>query len=114
MSTEYDGLEPIEPDDALRLYLDHEETEDSKNTVQVHRYRLQYFVQWCEELGLSNLNDLTGRRLQEYRLWRKDHGQLVQISLNKLASRPACSSAPRPAGGAENSYLRSRRSLQGR
>ena len=40
-------------------------------------------MQWCEEIGLSNLNELTGRHLQEYHLWRKDHGDLVQISLNK-------------------------------
>ena len=83
MSTEYDGLEPIEPDDALRLYLDHRQTELSKNTIQCHRYRLEYFVQWCDEIGLSNLNELTGRHLQEYRLWRKENGDLVQISLNK-------------------------------
>lgn len=82
-STEYDGLEPIEPGDALRLDLDHKATEYSRNTVQARRYRLQYFVEWCEEIGLSNLNDPTCWHVQEYRLWRKEHGDLVQISLNK-------------------------------
>ena len=55
MTTEYDGLDPIEPDDALRLYLDHRQTELSKNTIQCHRYRLEYFVEWCEEVGLPDL-----------------------------------------------------------
>jgi len=38
------------------------------------------------EEELTNLNDLTGRRLYEYRLWRKDGGDLNPVSLRTQLS----------------------------
>jgi|GEM_PF-4631561 len=38
MSTEYDGLDPIEQDDGLRLNLEHKETERGDKTIQPHRF----------------------------------------------------------------------------
>jgi site-specific recombinase XerD len=79
-------LEPIAPQKAVDLYLAQREDDASERTVQAHRYRLKHFVRWCEQEDLTNLNDLTGRRLYEYRLWRKDDGDLNPVSLRTQLS----------------------------
>lgn len=86
MSTDHNHLDPINPEDAQALYLEHKATECTEKTVMAHRYRTNPFVQWCGENGLTNLNELTGRHLQEYRLWRKQDGELNMLSLNQQMS----------------------------
>lgn len=54
-------LEPIDPETALELYLAEKESEYAASTVRSHRSRLDFFVRWCAEHGIDNLNDLTGR-----------------------------------------------------
>ena len=80
------NLEPIAPQKAVDLYLAQREDDASERTVQAHRYRLKHFVRWCGQEALTNLNDLTGRRLYEYRLWRKDDGDLNPVSLRTQLS----------------------------
>jgi len=58
----------------------------TEKTVQAHRYRANHIVWWCAEKELTNLNELNGRHLQEYRLWRKDDGDLNQLTLNQQMS----------------------------
>ena len=79
-------LEPIAPQKAVDLYLAQREDDASDRTVQAHRYRLKHFVRWCGQEDLTNLNNLTGRRLYEYRLWRKDDGDLNPVSLRTQLS----------------------------
>jgi len=79
-------LEPIAPQKAVDLYLAQREDDASERTVQAHRYRLKHFVRWCGQEDLTNLNNLTGRRLYEYRLWRKDDGDLNPVSLRTQLS----------------------------
>lgn len=87
MTTGRDDLEPIEPDEAFDLFLDHKATECAEATVRNYRYRLQYFVQWCEEEGIDNLNELSGRDIQRFRLWRQDTEELNRLTLrNHLCS----------------------------
>lgn len=76
-----DELEHITPDEALDYYLDHREREVSAQTLRSHESRLGIFVGWCEDNGIDNLNDLTGRKLHEYRLWRRNYnGGLKPVS----------------------------------
>ncbi|AXR81447.1 tyrosine-type recombinase/integrase [Natrarchaeobaculum sulfurireducens] len=75
------GLEPIEPRTAKKLYLREKATEASESTVKAHDYRLRHFVRWCDEKGIDNLNDLTGRLLKEYRLWRTEEGDLNKVTV---------------------------------
>lgn len=86
MHTEQDELDPIEPEKAQKLYLKHKATEVVEKTVQAHRYRTNHFVRWCGENDIENLNNLTGRHLQEYRLWRQEDGDLKKITLNQQMS----------------------------
>ena len=67
-------LEPLAPADALEMYIDHRESELSEKSLQNQRYRLRSFVEWCDEVGLDNLNDLTGRDLHKFRTWRSQGG----------------------------------------
>jgi site-specific recombinase XerD len=71
------SLEPIDPETALELYLADRENNVTEATIYSHRSRLGHFVRWCDEQELTNLNELTGRQLHEYRLWRRDEGDLA-------------------------------------
>lgn len=73
-------LEPITPADAVELYLAERETEVAAATLRSHRSRLRYFVNWCENQEITNLNTLSGRDLQQYRLWRRNDGDLAPAS----------------------------------
>jgi len=70
------SLEPMDPETALELYLTDKEAELAESSIQSHRYRLKHFLRWCEMEDIDNLNDLTGRKIQQYRLWRRDDGDL--------------------------------------
>ncbi|NHN65830.1 tyrosine-type recombinase/integrase [Haloarcula sp. JP-Z28] len=71
------SLEPIEPQTALDLYLADRENNVTEATIRSHRSRLGHFIRWCDNEGIANLNDLTGRKLHRYRLWRRDEGDLA-------------------------------------
>jgi integrase len=86
MTTQQPGLEPIEPRKARELYLDHKRTAYTEATVRDHSYQTESLVEWCEENGIDNLNDLTGRDVQEYRLWRKENSDIKLLTLNKYMS----------------------------
>ncbi len=73
-------LEPIDPESALDLYLTDREHETSQATIYSHRSRLGHFLRWCEQQGITNLNDITGRDLHYFRLWRRDEGDLKPVT----------------------------------
>lgn len=74
------SLEPIEPETALELYLADKANELADASLTAHEYRLNHFVRWCDQQGLENLNELSGRQLHEYRLWRRNEGDLGKVS----------------------------------
>ena len=74
-------LEPIDPETALELYIAEKETAVADATVVSHKSRLSFLLRWCEERDIENLNELTGRRLQEFRLWRRNVGDLTKVSV---------------------------------
>lgn len=86
MRTTHDDLEPIEPSTARELFLQHKSTECGENTIQSYGYRTGHFVRWCDQRGIENMKELTGRNLQEYRLWRQEDGDLAKITLNQQMS----------------------------
>jgi len=77
-----DNLEPITPAQAKEMYLSQRESEVSNSTIQAHHYRLSHFVRWCNEVAeIENLNDVTGRDLQRYKMWRRDDGDLNNVTM---------------------------------
>ena len=65
-------LEPLTPDQAIEMYLDARQDELTEATLDGQTYRLDAFEQFCEEEGIDNLNDLSGRDLYAYRVWRRE------------------------------------------
>lgn len=77
-----DELEPIEPAEAKKMYLQQRKQEVSASTIQAHHYRLKHFVRWCEDVeNLENLNTLSGRDLQRFKMWRRDDGGLNNVTM---------------------------------
>jgi len=74
------SLEPIKPKAALELYLAYRENELSQATMYSHNSRIGHLVRWCNEKSIENVNELTGRKLQEYRIWRREEGDLRPAS----------------------------------
>lgn len=84
--TDSDDLESLDPETGVKLYLDHKATSCTDSIVQNHRYRMKPFVQWFGEQGIDNLNDLSGRDIQEYRLWRSEDESLNALTLRMQMS----------------------------
>ncbi|WP_435186856.1 tyrosine-type recombinase/integrase [Halobellus sp. EA9] len=74
------SLEPIDPETALELYLADKENDLAEASLKAHKYRLNHFLRWCEQEKIENLNTLTGRQLHQYRLWRRDEGDLAPVT----------------------------------
>jgi len=71
-----DALEPLAPADAVEMYVAARQDDATPKTLEGQQSRLRAFVQWCEQTGIENLNELTGRNLYEYRIWRREgHGE---------------------------------------
>lgn len=56
------------------------QNELAEASLQAHEYRLNHFIRWCKNQEITNLNTLTGRRLQEFRLWRREDGDLNKVT----------------------------------
>jgi integrase len=74
------ALEPLDPETAVELYLEDRKSELAKATQYAHSSRLGHFIRWCGEQEIDNLNELTGRTLHRYRLWRRADGDLAPPS----------------------------------
>lgn len=75
-------LEPISPERAKEMYLEARRHEVSESTLSGYHYRLKHFIRWCdEEASIDNMNELTGRKLQEFKTWRRDENGLKPITL---------------------------------
>ncbi|WP_158853978.1 site-specific integrase [Halorhabdus sp. CUG00001] len=77
-----DDLEPIAPQDILDWYLEHRRDDLRTSTRRKHRSALGTFVDWTDEAGIENMNDIGGRQLMEFKTWRKTETDLVTVSLN--------------------------------
>lgn len=68
-------LEPIAPSKAVELHLDAMKDDSAEWTQTSHKSDLRAFVEWCrEERGIDNMNELDGRDLYEFRIWRREGG----------------------------------------
>lgn len=75
-------LEPISPRDAFDWYLEHRRDDLRVATRRKHTSALGAFVDWTDETGIDNMNDVSGRTLMEFKTWRKNDTGIQTISLN--------------------------------
>lgn len=85
-------LEPIEPSQALAMYLEDVSGELSPNSVRQKRYQLGTFVEWCDGADASsprveNLNEISGRDFTRFKNWRDDGISKVTLRTNLSALR---------------------------
>lgn len=74
-------LEPLDPATARDMYLDERRSELADETIQSHAYRLKQFVQWCDQDGLENLNNLSGRDIHRFRVKRRNEDDLATATM---------------------------------
>jgi len=86
MNTDNSGMGPLDPEMAAELFLEHKATDCTDATVQNHRSRLKHFLGWCDKEDIDNLNDLSGRDLQRYRLWLVDNEDLNALTMKNMTS----------------------------
>ena len=67
----HQSLQPIEPGDGIKRFLAKKSAEVSSQTVDEYERKLDNLLQFCEMKDIDNLNDLNGRRINEYRRWRR-------------------------------------------
>lgn len=80
-------LDPIHPEDAVELYLTDKATESAEMTVQSHRSRLGFFLDWCAKENIDNMNDLAGRDLHNFRVWRRTAGRNGDDGISKATEK---------------------------
>jgi len=80
MTSNHD-LDPIEPEEAIEMYLDERRHEVAESTLQSHRYRLNQFLRWCEGEEIENLNNFSGRDIHRFRVKRRDEDGLATTTM---------------------------------
>lgn len=74
-----EGLTSTSPAEAVKWYLAERESELSEKSQSNHRYRLEQFQAFCDEQEIENLNNLSGRNLHRYRVWRSEDIRTVTL-----------------------------------
>lgn len=70
-----DDLDPITPDAALDYYIDARKYDLRDSTIQSHKSRLESFVDWLKEQGITNMNEVDLQTVHAYRVYkREDNG----------------------------------------
>lgn len=76
-------LEPITPKDAEEMYL-----EERKTAAYATREKIKdvlgVFTEWTEEDGLTNMNDIRGRQLRNFKNWCQTNSDNNTVSLNGI------------------------------
>lgn len=80
------NLEPITPQEAIEMYLDERKEDASYSAWETIDQGLDYFSDWCTEVSLENMNELTGRKLRKFKKWCKETTGNQIVSLNGILS----------------------------
>jgi site-specific recombinase XerD len=79
-----DDLEPLSPDAGVDRFLTHREPSVRESTLNNAKTRLRYFLEWCDERDIDDLNTLSGRDIADFVAWRR--GDISPITLQKQLS----------------------------
>ena len=75
-------LIPMPPREAMDLWVERQQMDKADSTVQSYRYRVEPFVEFLEEEGVENLNDLNGRHVLRFDSMRRASGDIQKNTLN--------------------------------
>lgn len=78
------NLEPLAPPEGVERFLRHREPSVRESTLYNARTRLNFFIAWCEDREIENLNSVTGRDLSDFIAWRRN--DIAAITLQKQLS----------------------------
>lgn len=78
--------ESIVPKEAVDLYLQDREPEVTVSTYRNHKYHLKRFLEWCENTDFDDMSEMTGKRIYEYKLYRRDTGDVNEVTLSNQLS----------------------------
>ena len=67
------------PEEGVTRYFSDRDDELSAETKRNYSYQLKAFTNWCEEAGVTNLNQLTGKKIQEFKQWRMESVKPVTL-----------------------------------
>lgn len=65
-------LEPLSPQEGVTMYLDSRKPEIAQSTLYAHKCRLTRFLEYCEQEGIENMNNVTSRTAYSYRMYRQE------------------------------------------
>jgi len=68
------------------MWVDRQKAEKSEDTVQSYFYRVRQFVDWLDEDGITNLNQLSGRDVFRYDSSRRSDGLSKSALNNQLGT----------------------------
>jgi len=77
-------LEPISPSDAEEMYIEERQEDASYATRCTIKDGVGLFVEWTEEAGIDNMNNISGRQLRKFRNWCKETSDNNSVSLNGI------------------------------
>lgn len=79
-------LEPISPPEAREMYLDDRQEDASYATLRTIEDGVDLFVEWTDEVGIDNMNEVRGRQLRRFKNWCKENSDNNTVSLNGIMS----------------------------
>jgi hypothetical protein len=81
-----DRLEPITPEEAEEMYLDERKEDARYATIRTIKDGVGLFIEWTNEAGIDNLNNIQGRELRRFKNWCQDTSDNNTVSLNGIMS----------------------------
>lgn len=57
-------LEPLAPEKAVEQYIESRKLDTTQSTIRNLRYRLKRFLEWADENGLDDMNQMSGRKAE--------------------------------------------------
>jgi len=75
-------LDSLRPEKAIEMYLTSRENEVTKKSLQNIKSDLKIFQQWCDDRDVTNMNEVDGRALADFRTWRAEDVKLITLKHN--------------------------------
>ena len=76
-------IESMRPEDAVEQYVQSRKLDSVQSTVQNVRYRLKQFRVWADENGLDDTNAMSGRKAEQFKIWRVTECGINAVTLQQ-------------------------------